>query len=339
MSNISPNVYTKIIDLSSYIDQIPSTIGFICVLAKKGPDNIVYFLDGQEELITKFGYPNIEDFGKDYSQGLYIANNFIKESGALYIVRCMPDDSSFSNLKLSINDYEIPRLSLTNINNLNSESIIINNLENGIIEAPGAGEDPGFPPPVIITQPENTEIYEREIASLYIEAVGENILYQWFYRKNQYEDFIEIPSEIFPSSITNELATGGAVYGDEGQTGYYKCKVYNETDFIYSNEVFVEILRRPPEIIDFSYDYYDEEFDIYYLYFYRWGNAYFWVDADGIGLSYQWYENDVEILGATSYEYIINSISWSETRIYKCKVYNDAGEVFTNPIYLEIVLT
>ena len=31
---ISPGVYTKIIDLSTYVQAVPGTIGFICIISK-----------------------------------------------------------------------------------------------------------------------------------------------------------------------------------------------------------------------------------------------------------------------------------------------------------------
>ena len=77
MTKISPGVNVKVIDLSEYVNQVPGTIGCICILSKKGPDNELYFISSQKELLENFGNPNIEDFGKDFSQGLYIANEFM----------------------------------------------------------------------------------------------------------------------------------------------------------------------------------------------------------------------------------------------------------------------
>jgi hypothetical protein len=99
-SNISPGVYTKIIDLSTYVQQVPGTIGCICALTKKGEDNKFKLLTSQGDLLKEFGEPNIEDYGKDFSQGPYIAYNFLGESGSMFFLRCMPDDAAYANIRI-----------------------------------------------------------------------------------------------------------------------------------------------------------------------------------------------------------------------------------------------
>jgi len=100
MANISPGVYTKIIDLSTFVQVVPSTIGFMCGLTRKGRDNELLFIGSRSELISEFGEPNITEFGKNYGQGLYNAYNFLGESGSLYWIRCLPDDAAYSNLRI-----------------------------------------------------------------------------------------------------------------------------------------------------------------------------------------------------------------------------------------------
>lgn len=95
---ISPGVYSKIIDLSNYVQSVPGSIGNIMALTKKGKDNQFSFIGSKSELISGWGEPNINIFGKNFGQGPYEAYNFLGESGALYFMRCMPDDAAFSNL-------------------------------------------------------------------------------------------------------------------------------------------------------------------------------------------------------------------------------------------------
>ena len=64
MANVSPGVFTKIIDLSAFVQAVPSTIGFLCGFTKKGRDNELVFVGSRSELISEFGEPNIVDFGK-----------------------------------------------------------------------------------------------------------------------------------------------------------------------------------------------------------------------------------------------------------------------------------
>jgi len=100
-SNPSPGVYSKITDLSSYVQAIPGTIAFIPALTKKGEDNTLKFISSRAELVSEFGEPNITEYGKNYGQGLYCAYNYLGESGALYFMRAMPDDAAFANLQIN----------------------------------------------------------------------------------------------------------------------------------------------------------------------------------------------------------------------------------------------
>lgn len=98
MANVSPGVYSKIIDLSEYVQAVPSTIGFMCSLTEKGEDNKLKFFGSRSEFISECGEPNISKYGKNYGQGPYLAYNFLGESGALFHIRCLPDDATYSNL-------------------------------------------------------------------------------------------------------------------------------------------------------------------------------------------------------------------------------------------------
>jgi len=100
VANISAGVYTKIVDLSTFVQAVPGTIGFICALTEKGEDNKIKFLGGQKEFVDEFGKPNISLYGNQFGQGSYVAYNYLGESGALYFMRCLPDDATYSNLRI-----------------------------------------------------------------------------------------------------------------------------------------------------------------------------------------------------------------------------------------------
>jgi len=100
MANVSPGVFTKIIDLSAFVQAVPSTIGFLCGYTKKGRDNELIFVGSRSEYISEFGEPNITDFGKNYGQGPYIGYNYLGESGSLFWIRCLPDDAAYSHLRI-----------------------------------------------------------------------------------------------------------------------------------------------------------------------------------------------------------------------------------------------
>ncbi len=97
---ISPGVYTTITDLSTYVAAVPSTIGFICGLTKKGEDNVLKFFGSRAEYISECGEPDINEFGKYYGQGPYCSYNYLGESGSLFFTRCMADDAAFANIRI-----------------------------------------------------------------------------------------------------------------------------------------------------------------------------------------------------------------------------------------------
>jgi hypothetical protein len=137
MANISPGVYTKIIDLSTYVQAVPSTIGCLCGLTSKGEDNVLKFIGSRAEFISEFGEPNISEFGKNYGQGPYIAYNFLGESGALYFMRVLPDNASFANILISANMLPTDAnatVSISNIpaaNSLNELYTVLGNTASG----------------------------------------------------------------------------------------------------------------------------------------------------------------------------------------------------------------
>ena len=68
MANVSPGVFTKIIDLSQFIQAVPSTIGFIAAITEKGEDNVLKFIGSRSDFISEFGEPDISTYGKNYGQ-------------------------------------------------------------------------------------------------------------------------------------------------------------------------------------------------------------------------------------------------------------------------------
>jgi len=125
-SPISPGVYTTITDLSTYVAAVPSTIGLICGITKKGEDNVLKFIGGRAELISEFGEPNITEYGKSYGQGMYCAYNYLGESGSLFFIRCMPDDAAYSNIRINVDLAATDSTATVSLDNINS--VDINNI-------------------------------------------------------------------------------------------------------------------------------------------------------------------------------------------------------------------
>jgi len=130
-TNVSPGVYTKIIDLSTYVQAVPGTIGFICALTEKGRDNELVFLGSRSELISEFGEPNLTIYGKNYGQGLYCAYNYLGESASLYFLRALPDDAQYSNIRIDSSlgaTDATASIAITYVDSVNSKSEIKTNL-------------------------------------------------------------------------------------------------------------------------------------------------------------------------------------------------------------------
>ena len=132
MANISPGVYTKIIDLSAYVAAVPGTIAFIAGLTAKGEDNVMKFIGSRGEFIGEFGDPNITDYGKNYGQGPYLAYNYLGESGSLYWMRVLPDDATYANFRIdgTLSDTDSSAgIQITYLSGVNSKAEIKTNLE------------------------------------------------------------------------------------------------------------------------------------------------------------------------------------------------------------------
>ena len=132
MANVSPGVYTKIIDLSAFVQAVPSTIGFVAGLTKKGRDNQLLFVGSRAEFVGEWGEPDITEFGKNYGQGPYVAYNFLGETGSLYWMRCLPDNATYANLRIDtqLADTDTTAsVSITAIAGLNTIAEIQTNLE------------------------------------------------------------------------------------------------------------------------------------------------------------------------------------------------------------------
>jgi len=131
MANVSPGVYTKIVDLSTFIQVVPSTIGFICGFSEKGRDNELVLVGSRSDFINEWGQPNIQDFGKNYGQGPYIAYNHLGESGSLYWIRLLSDNATYANLRLDASlaaGDATTSVSVTYVESLNSYTELQTNL-------------------------------------------------------------------------------------------------------------------------------------------------------------------------------------------------------------------
>lgn len=131
-TNVSPGVFTKITDLSTYLQDIPGTLGFIPFLSRRGPDNTIRFISSQQMQGDLYGKPNIYDYGKAWGQGAYIAWNNVTVSPAVYEIRCLPDDATYSNLFVIYNSDSTGSFILDHQINQNSVNQIETTLDQAV---------------------------------------------------------------------------------------------------------------------------------------------------------------------------------------------------------------
>ncbi|MFW9871865.1 MAG: phage tail sheath C-terminal domain-containing protein [Candidatus Thorarchaeota archaeon] len=131
MANVSPGVFTKIVDLSTFIQVVPSTIGFMCGFSEKGRDNELVLVGSRSDFISEWGEPNITDFGKNYGQGPYIAYNHLGESGALYWIRLLSENATYANIRLDATlaaGDATTGISITYVDSVNTKDELATNL-------------------------------------------------------------------------------------------------------------------------------------------------------------------------------------------------------------------
>ena len=100
--SLFPGVYTQVRDTSFAIRALPTSIGFICFMSEKGPDNQLTLIGRPDELIDTFGKINVYRYG----QGGKVAQNWLNYADALYCIRVMPDftNTPCQNTALSYTD-------------------------------------------------------------------------------------------------------------------------------------------------------------------------------------------------------------------------------------------
>lgn len=82
MTQISPGVITREIDLSSYVPGVNTTVGAFCGVFRWGPLDEIITLSNEGELVSKFGKPDL-----DTATSFFTAARFLSYADALRVVR------------------------------------------------------------------------------------------------------------------------------------------------------------------------------------------------------------------------------------------------------------
>jgi len=213
-----------------------------------------------------------------------------------------------------------------NIDGANSASYTIENVSsadagvyNVIItgDCPNSAESTGAilavnEPPQIITDLSDTEFCQGESAELSIQASGTGLMYQWYKNGNSISN--QSTNTLSFSSVSNEDA------------GTYKVVIIGAClPELTSNEatIFVNPLPSITEHPKSQSTIEGTEITLS-------------IEASGDNLEYQWRFNEVDIQGATSQSYTIQSVALSDAGIYDCVVTNSCGEVISNSAEISV---
>lgn len=111
--SLAPSITSSIVDLSTYVSAVPSTVALLAMISEKGEDNVLTFVGGAgssgtsstlansagaTDFFVNFGNPNILYAGSAFSQGMYVASSFLKQSNNLYVIRVADISAAYANL-------------------------------------------------------------------------------------------------------------------------------------------------------------------------------------------------------------------------------------------------
>ena len=185
--------------------------------------------------------------------------------------------------------------------------------------------------PKIISQPQNTSVIVGNNASFILEASGEGLVYQWYYRKSESSSWKAITAER-GKKATYTVQT--KLYQDGYQ---YRCEVKNSKGTVYSNVVTLnvtkaaakpKIITQPPEAVSVLAG----------------EKATFSIKAEGADLSYQWYFRTsskgtwkkTNLSAGTEDTYVLTAKLKQNGYQYRCKVSNSAGTVYSKALTLKV---
>lgn len=174
--------------------------------------------------------------------------------------------------------------------------------------------------PIITKDPVSMNAHENEEVSFTVEANGVGLTYQWqSYQNSQW------------MNISGATSSTYTVIADSGINGIkFRCAVLNEAGAIYSQEANLAVMSMPtitaqPQnrtVIEGS-------------------TTTFSISAEGNNLTYQWQAKDSThdwtfMRNSNSPEYeVLATISLSGYQ-YRCCVWNDIGEIYSNPATLTV---
>lgn len=166
-------------------------------------------------------------------------------------------------------------------------------------------------PPAIVTQPQSVSICNGNNTSFSPVISGDSLVYQW------YKYGIPVAG-----ATSATLSFTPALYTD---TGFYYLTAHNNCGWVTTETVQLNMNIPPaitvqPQNISACLT----------------QTVTFTVSTTGDSLKYQWLKNGVNIPGATNSSLTLSNIQYADTASYVCRVWNNCGEVYSQPGVLNI---
>ena len=183
------------------------------------------------------------------------------------------------------------------------------------------------PKPVIIDQPASTSVKEGKTALFFVEAAGATS-YQWQYRTSSTGNW-------YVSGLPDARSSTLSVPATAARNGFqYRCKISNEAGYVYTNHVTLTV-KLKPVITSQSTS----------KTVYVGATVQFSVTATGEMLYYQWQYRTADtgiwyiskMTGANTAVVVVPATAARNGFQYRCKVWNEGGEAFTEPMTLYVL--
>lgn len=169
--------------------------------------------------------------------------------------------------------------------------------------------------PTIIQHPVDTTAATGGSAQFEVRALGPDLLYQW-----------QFGGEPIPSA-TSSILTVNPV--STGSVGSYRCIVSNIHGIVTSQPALLEIVTAPVLIFPTAPSTLNLKLNL---------TANFSTTVAGRSLSYEWQKDGSPLGTPSSPAFGISPLQASHSGIYRCRVFNAAGEIFSAPVTLNVLL-
>lgn len=247
--NISPGVYSSFHELSTYVQEVPSSTGFIAFFSDKGPDNILTPVYNVNKFIRLYGEPNYLKYGTRFGGGHLVAYSFMQASPKMYALRVLPEDAKTSN-KLFFLVLEKP----ATITSDDFQVRIAYN-SNGVLPNQGG---------VTFTNPHGNFISNQLLERLfwYAEINTNDPNVKLIFNKARLMNYILDGARTYPNAVAilyttvnnNDIPSGSYVVNEDFEIGISGTGKIDVSGSLQTGKVYLHVDRPQVVLLDISVD-------------------------------------------------------------------------------------